>query len=90
MNRAETAEEVNVVVEYSSSFGKNGKWVNSETGEKITDSRTQTVEVHVIRLEDWALISETSFTYQLDMNEKEKNETSMNSMVNYLREVFGN
>lgn len=82
-------DEVNVVVEYSSKISRNGEWVNKGTGDKISDALTQTVDVHVIRLEDWALINETSFTYQLRQDESEMNVTGMNEFESYLKEVFG-
>ena len=82
-------DEVNVVVEYSSKISRNGEWVDQKTGKKVSDALTQTVDVHVIRLEDWALIDETSFTYQLDQNESEMNVLGMNEFESYLKEVFG-
>ena len=79
--------QVNVVVAYDESVSKNGIWVDSATGEKVSDARVQNVKLYVIRKEDWALIDEVKFSQRLKQNENGVNVLGMNSVENYLNSL---
>jgi hypothetical protein len=80
-------DKVNVVVAYSESVSKNGIWVDSATGKKVTDARVQNATLYVIRLEDWALIDEVKFHQQLKQNENGVNVLGMNGVETYLNSL---
>ena len=87
INGTDDPKQVNVVVAYMDSVSENGIWVNSETGEKVSDARVQKVTLQIIRLEDWALIDEVKFSQRLKQNENGVNVLGMNSVETYLNEL---
>ena len=79
--------QVNVVVAYSESVSKNGIWVDSATGKKVSDARVQNATLYVIRLEDWALVDEVKCHQLLKQNENGVNVLGMSEVENYLNSL---
>ena len=80
-------DKVNVVVAYTDSTSRNGVWVDEVTGKEVSDTLVQHVTLSLIRLEDWALIDEVSFSQQLKQGENGVNVLGMNQVQFYLNEL---
>ena len=81
-------EKVNVVVGYTESVRKNGRWVAKGSGQKLSDAYSQGVTLDIIDPKDWSLINEVSFSVRLNYNENGKNVLGMNQVERYLNELF--
>ncbi|WP_350455091.1 hypothetical protein [Slackia heliotrinireducens] len=62
-------DEVNVVVVYDVGLTAIGEWVTADTGEYVKDAEAQYATIQIVRLEDWALISETTVYEDKDFDE---------------------
>ena len=80
-------DKVNVVVAYTDSTSRNGVWVDEVTGKEVSDTFVQHVTLSLIRLEDWALIDEVSFSQQLKQGENGVNVLGMDQVQFYLNEL---
>ena len=80
--------KVNVIVMIEDWTGTNGNWVDKNSGKNLGDAMTQNAKVYVIRLDDWALIDEESFSLQLKYGENGVNVTGMNQVVQYLNDLI--
>ena len=75
-------------MKYEEETGVYGIWYDEKTGKKIDDARLQKVKIYVIRLEDWALIDEASFSEQLDYGENGTAAIGMTEVQRYLNDLM--
>ncbi len=80
--------KVNVVVMYEEGTRASGIWVDKDSGKNLGDAMEQYVKIYVVRLEDWALIDEITFSEQLKNGENGMNVTAMHQVENYLNDLI--
>ena len=80
-------KKVNVVVMYKDETFRDGTWVTG-TGEEVGASLMQRTHVYIIRLEDWSLIDDHSFKFELDYGEKSVDSTRRDEVITYINDTL--